>query len=212
MSHNPSIVGSQVEALLKLLDRSRQEHCERVLENARSQAAEIRQRARRQARERIATTVTDERNRMDNAARMVTAEIETEQRRREQRRDQALIKLASGKLGQALEKRWHDSGDRQAWSEATLAEAAMVLRSREWTLEHPPDWSEAERDATLERGRDRFGATIKARSAGELSAGLRIHAQGVMVDMSLEGLLANQRIIEGELLAEFNRTAKEKTS
>jgi len=212
MSDNPSIVGTQVEALKKLLDQSRRDHCERVLEKARSEATEIRRRARRQARERISATVAEERNRMDNTVRMVAAEIETEQRRREQRRDQALIEVAGGKLGEALARRWADAEDRHAWVEATLAEAAVVLRSREWTLEHPSDWPEEQCKAAVALGEEQHNATIQARSTGDFSAGLRIHAQGVMVDMSLEGLLANQRTIEGELLAEINRSAKDKTS
>lgn len=212
MSDNNSIVGTQVDALMKLLERSREDHCREVLEEARKQADEIRRRARRQARERVSTTASEERARMDNEIRMVAAEIETEQRRRERQRDQKLIEVASRQLENSLASRWQDSDDRRAWSEAAMAEAASVLRSKEWMLDHPPDWDEQERDQAIELARSRFEATVRARSTDDLKAGLRLHARGVMVDMSVAGLLANQRIIEGELLAEFNRAAKDMKS
>lgn len=212
MSDSNSIVGSQVGALMKLLERSRKDHCREVLEDAAEQADEIRRRARRQARERVSATVSEERARMDNAIRMVAAEIETEKRRIERQRDQKLIQAAGRKLSEVLTRRWSNDEDRRAWTEVTLSEAASVLRSKEWTLEHPPGWADEERDRAIELARTRFDATLKARATDDLSTGLRIHAQGVMVDMSLEGLLANQRIIEGELLAEFNRAAKDENS
>lgn len=212
MSDHDSIVGTQVNALMELLKQSRKDHCREVLDEAREQTAEIRRRARRQARDRVSATVSEERARMDNALRMVAAEIETEQRRRERRRDQKLIDAANQKLSEALARRWDSDDGRRTWTEAALDEAATVLRSKEWTLEHPPGWADKERDETIKLAKARYDATLKARSTDELSAGLRIHAKGVSVDMSLDGLLANQRIIEGELLAEFNRAAKDTTS
>lgn len=212
MSETDSIVGTQLDALLELLEQSRRNHCREVLERARLQADEIRQRARKQAREKIRQAVREERHRMDNEVRMVEAEIETEQRRRGRQRDLALITSGSDQLAAALQARWKNHDHRQLWSKAALAEAATVLRSRDWTLEHPANLAESERDQIMDHARSHYQATVKARATDAFGAGIRIHSQGVLIDMSIPGLLANESAIEGELLAEFNRAAEEKSS
>jgi hypothetical protein len=211
MSETDSIVGTQLDALLKLLEHSRRDHCREVLEKAALQADEIRQRARKQAREKIRQAVREERDRMDNEVRMVEAEIETEQRRRGRQRDLALITSGSNQLAAALQTRWENPDHRRQWSIAALGEAAAVLRSRDWSLEHPADLAEDERNEIMGHARSHYQATVKARSTEAFGAGIRIHCQGVLIDMSIPGLLANESSIEGELLAEFNRAAEEKS-
>jgi hypothetical protein len=82
-----------------------------------------------------------------------------------------------------------------------------VLLGRAWVLEHPAGWADDERDRALALARERCGAEVDAKPEDSL-AGRAAHSQrGALVDMSVAGLLANERSIEGELLAEFNRAA-----
>ena len=83
-----------------------------------------------------------------------------------------------------------------------------MLLGRDWTLEHPQDWPDEERDRAIELAQERCGAKVTTRPADGLKAGLKILSGGALVDMSIPGLLANERTIEGELLAEFNRAAE----
>ena len=53
--------------------------------------------------------------------------------------------------------------------------------------------------------RSRCDARVEPVAVPELEIGLRIRSAGALVDMSIPGLMANVRTIEGELLAEFNR-------
>jgi F0F1-type ATP synthase membrane subunit b/b' len=205
MSQSDSIVRTQVEALLELLEQSRNAHCREVLEQAALQAAEIRQRARKLARARVSKAVHEERQRLEHESRMVEAELNTERRRHERLRDMALIAAGRALLGEALDTRWRDADSRREWAEATLVDAASVLLGREWTLQHPVDWAQPEQEQAVAFARERCGAELQLEPTPDLETGLRVYSEGAVVDMSIPGLLANERTIEGELLAEFAR-------
>jgi hypothetical protein len=206
------IVQAQAEALKALLEQSRESQCRELRERAELQARELTRRARRQARERVSKAAHEERARLEREVRMVEAEIETEQRRRERERDLALIEAGHELLAETLAGRWEDRAGRAEWAEALMEEAQAVLFGREWTLEHPADWADEERDAALARAREHCNAQVTAKAVDALDAGLRIRSEGALVDLSIPGLLANVRTIEGELLAEFNRAAEGETS
>lgn len=208
MNEIDGVVRAQVDALMELLEESRSANCREAIERAELQAAEFRRRARKQARERVRQAAHEERERLEHALRMAQAELDTEQRRRARQRDLELIRAGRTALQQALSARWHVAAGRRDWARVTLLEAQDVLLGREWTLEHPAAWPAAERDAALQFAREQCGATIVAEPADELDTGLRVRSGGALVDMSIPGLMANDRAIEGELLAEFNRTAK----
>ena len=208
MKETDGIVRTQVDALMALLEQSRSSHCSTVQEQAALEAAEIRRRARKLARGRVSKAANEERLRLEHEVRMVEAEIDTEHRRRARQRDMALIEAGRKALAETLAARWGERAQRRAWTEAALAEAAEVLLRRTWTLEHPADWAAEECDQAIEFARAHCGATVEAAPVDTLDAGLRIRSEGALVDMSIPGLLANERTIEGELLAEFNRAAE----
>lgn len=199
------IVQAQAEALKELLEQSRESQCRELRERAELQARETTQRARRQARERVSKAAHEERARLEREVRMVEAEIETEQRRRERERDLALIAAGRGALREALEARWQDREQRLQWAAAMMQEAREVLFGREWTLEHPAEWAGEERDAAIAYAREKCGAEVNATPAPDLAHGLRIRCKGALVDMSVPGLTAHGRTIEGALLAEIGK-------
>ena len=196
------IVQAQAEALKALLEQSRESQCRELREQAELQARELTRRARHQARERVSNAAHEERARLEREVRMVEAEIETEQRRRERERDLALLAAGRGALREALEARWQDRDQRLQWAVATLQEARDVLFGREWTLEHPAEWAEQERDAAIAYAREKCDAELNATAVRDLTHGLRIRCKGALVDMSVAGLMAHTRAIEGALLAE----------
>jgi hypothetical protein len=212
MNQSDSVVRTQVDALLELLEQSRSARCREVLEQATVQCADIRQRARQLARERVSKAAREERQRMEHELRMVEAEINTERRRRERARDLALIAAGRQLLGDALAARWRDAAGRRDWTETALGDASAVLLDRAWTLEHPADWPQAEGAHAATFAQERYGATLQPEPADGLEIGLRVKSEGALVDMSIAGLMASERSIEGELLAEFNQPAAGDTS
>jgi hypothetical protein len=207
MKETDSIVRMQVDALMELLEQSRSAQCQQARESAELQATELRRHARRVARERVSKAAHEERARLEREVRMVEAEIETEQRRRARRRDTLLIETGHKLLAEALAARWKDRAGRAEWAETAVREAGDVLLGRAWVLEHPAGWADDERDRALALARERCGAEVDAKPADGLEAGLHIRSGGALVDMSIPGLLANERSIEGELLAEFHQAA-----
>jgi hypothetical protein len=208
MNESDSIVRRQADALKQLLEQSRNAHCRTVHDQAEAQAAELRKRARRAARDRVSKAAHEERARLERELRLVEAEIETEHRRRGRLRDSALIEAGREALAQALAARWQDRAERAEWARAAVIEAGEVLLGRSWVLEHPPGWAADECEQVLAFARERMGVEIEAQADETLAAGLRVRTDGASVDMSVAGLLANERSLEGALLAEFNRVAE----
>jgi hypothetical protein len=202
------IVRAQMDALLELLEQARASRCRELREQAEREAAEIRRRARRNARERVRKAAREERDRLEHEIRMTQAEVDTELRRRARARDIELIRAGRAVLRQALAARWNDADGRREWTEAAIAEAGGVLLGRTWTLQHPAEWPAEERDAAIALATSRQGATVQAEADGGLEAGLRILDGGAEIDMSIAGLVANERRVEGELLAEFRHPAE----
>jgi pimeloyl-ACP methyl ester carboxylesterase len=207
MNEIVGIVRAQMDALLELLENARALHCRDSRERAALQAADIRQRAHRSARERVRKAAREERERLEREIRMAQAELDTELRRSARTRDLALIRAGRDALEASLMARWRSAEARRSWAECALKEAAEVLRRRNWTLEHPADWPAGERDAIIALASERFGAKLKASPSRALRAGLKILDGGAVIDMSIAGVMANERAIEGELLAEFKRIA-----
>jgi hypothetical protein len=212
MNEIDSVVGAQLSALMKLLEQSRNSHCSDTREQAQLQAAELRQRARKLARERVGKAALEERGRLEHEIRMAQAEVDTLKRKGARARDLALIASGHSMLEDALAERWREREARLGWAETALREAATVLLGREWILEHPADWPADERDRAIALGRESCGAALTAAPVDTLAMGLRIRSGGALVDMSIRGLLANSRAIEGALLAEFNRAARGEAS
>lgn len=208
MNSNDSITRAQADALKSLLDESRDARCREAREQAEIQASELRRQARRQARERVSKAAHEERDRLQQEVRAVEAEIETEQRKRARQRDMQLIAAGITALENTLTARWDSRAARIKWAEVTVMEAAEVLLGREWTLEHPPEWNDAERDQALAFAAQHCDAKMSPAAAEDLDVGLRILSKGATVDMSVRGLMANQRSIKGALLAEFHRAAE----
>ncbi len=208
MNESDSIVRTQADALKQLLEQSRNAQCRKIHDEAEAQAKDIRKRARRAARERVSKAAHEERARLERELRLVEAEIETEHRRRGRLRDSALIEAGRAALAEALAARWENPAARAEWAQAAVIEAGQVLLGRSWVLEHPASWADEEREQALAFARERLGVEIEAQAIASLEAGLRVRTDGASVDMSVAGLLANERSLEGALLAEFNRVAE----
>jgi len=203
MTEIVGVVRAQLDSLLELLEQSRAGYCKTTLDAAHAEAADYRKRARRIARERVRRAVSDERERMERELRLAAAGIETEQRRLGRERDLELIRAGWTALEEALQARWRDNEGRRGWVDAAFSAAGSLLPDKEWTIEHPVDWPEDERERALARARKDFGVEARGVAADDLDCGLRIVNGGTLLDMSPQGILAQRRTIEAELLAEF---------
>lgn len=208
MTQAPKVQNTAVAGLLRLLEESSAAQCEDLRVQAGEKLAAIRHQAYQQARQRIRSAVADERDRIRTEVGRVEAEIETELRRRSLRRDARLVELGRADLEQALHDRWQDAEARADWSSSLLSVGEQVLLGRDWQLQCPTDWPEAERQRVIEQARTQVGATLTVADDPDLTAGWRLRCGGVTVDMSVAGLLTDRAAIEGALLDLHSRVTQ----
>ena len=76
-----------------------------------------------------------------------------------------------------------------------------TVPGRDWLIEHPDGWTEAEQARFRDELNDGSDRQLQFRRRDDLSAGLRIVTEGAVVDGSLQGLMADRPSIEALLLA-----------
>ncbi|MGB7934578.1 MAG: hypothetical protein WCH04_20595, partial [Gammaproteobacteria bacterium] len=107
-------------------------------------------------------------------------------------------------LRKALLARWSQETARRQWIDFLVHRACTLLVATDWQIEHPLDWQVQERAALEELLAGQLGRLPEFIARKQISAGLRICANGTCVDGTLEGLLRDQTRIESLLLARFN--------
>jgi hypothetical protein len=194
-------VDGRMQALLDLVEADRAQRCQALHDQARGQAVAALATAQAQARAQLRATFAEERQRAAQRLAAARAELQTHRRLQAQHRTEALLALAWQRLPAVLAGRWQQPDTRQAWVQAALAGACAALpATTAWTVHHPADWPEAERDRlTAAVKADGLPAPTCQATAG-LAAGLKISAAGNVVDATIPGLLADRDDIGGRLI------------
>ncbi|MEO6322074.1 MAG: hypothetical protein ABIR56_15385 [Polaromonas sp.] len=198
--------GSNVQAMLALVESYRKQQCERLLAEAQAEASTVVVQARYEARARVHRAVDEERGRAHNQVVAAEAQLRTVRRRHLQKQTAALLAAAWERLGSALQTRWREPDTRRAWIEKLVRDAFEALPQGAWEIGYPPDLPEND----LQRMRELFCARL-AEPPGfcadrQMTAGLRIRAANVILDGTLKGLLAERAQLQGELLAGLEAT------
>lgn len=182
---------ARAEALLALVEDDRRAKCDAIDADARAQTDAILGEAHALARSRMRAAFVDERAR--RAARVAAARANLETRRRIAANAFAAAQLAAGlaRLPQALASRWRDNAAREAWVAEAVRHASDALPAGAWRIAHAPGWPAHERDALAARLGAR-GITIDVDESAALAAGLKIAAQGNVVDATRDGLCADR--------------------
>lgn len=188
-------------ALMELITSSGHARCATILEQAEVQARERVRAAFREARRRVARAITAERLRARSLLASHEARLETQDRQRYQDSVQHLLARARHRLDAALLARWTQAGSRRQWLVHLLDQARQRLPATTWVIDHPAGWDTTELDPWQDVIRTRSGSAPQLRVDPALRAGVRIQAGGACLDGSLEGLLADERAIQAQLLA-----------
>ncbi len=191
-------------ALLELVEAQRQRKCSAALAAAHEQAATIMGQAHRAARQYVRSQLEAGRESARQQIHAAEARCATLQRRQRQQQDQALLAQCWPMLQSALAKRWQDAAQRSAWCEAVVARALHVLPHTAWVIFHPADSLAAEHDIAKLSAKLQSPPQFQPDSA--IRAGLRIAANGTVLDGTLDGLLSDRSAIEARLLAHLEAT------
>jgi DNA primase len=201
MSAAKPIVDAQLQHLLEIVDRRREEHCAGVREEAQAQARQIVRQARRETRSRAHENLLELREQIRQQLVSADARQRTRQRQQRQQVEQALINTAWQQLPGALQRLWNDRNRRRRWVNELVRQAAATLIDAHWCIEHPPDWPGQECNDLKARLSNEFDCFPSFEAQSTVVAGLRISAGGACVDGSIGGLLQGRTRIEAMLLA-----------
>jgi vacuolar-type H+-ATPase subunit E/Vma4 len=199
MTHFEGVLGYQVRTMLEGIAHDLAERSRTIEEDADRQAEQLLARTRRQCRQRGQKAVAEERALMAAAIARTEAALASRRRRRQQAIDSERLDRGLERLKQALLSRWQDAQTRRAWIDAAIDEAAAVLPPDGWVVEYGGSLDVPALTATL-AGRT---ADPAVQASPQIECGIRIRRGSARLDMSIEGLLAHQAALAGELLAEI---------
>jgi hypothetical protein len=195
-------VDRTTQALLDLVADDRDRKCGAILDEAKANAKALLEAANLDARARMRATFAEERERMTVRIAAAEAMLATKRRLAEQRRAAALVAAGWERLPAALEAAWCDPAARREWVARIATEAQRCLPKGEWRIVHAPDWPAEERDA-LAAGLAASAAAPEFVADARVRAGLKIAAQGNVLDGTMAGLLADPTEIGARLLREL---------
>ena len=207
MNTSRDVIEGQLQQLLQVVERHRDERCNELLGQARREAAQVVRQAHAEARARMHRSVQGIREERNRRLAASEAKLQTYRRRRREGADLWLLAAAWQPLRKALQARWSQETARRQWIESLVHRACSLLVATDWQIEHPVDWPARERAALEERLAEQLGRVPEFVPREEIHAGLRICTNGTCVDATLDGLLRDQDRIEALLLARFNAGA-----
>ena len=211
MSAANTKVDTQLQHLLEVVDRRREEHCARVAEEAQAQARQIVKQAWRESRSRAHEDLLELRAQIRQQLASADARRQTRQRQQRQQLEQELISTCWPLLHDALQRLWDDRETRKRWVKDLILQASNTLLNAHWSIEHPANWPGQECNDLKAKLSNEFDCfpTFEAQTA--ITAGLRITAGGACVDGTSSGLLQGRTRIEAMLLARIHTQRGQKT-
>jgi hypothetical protein len=199
-----SALDAQVDALLQRVARDREQRCSQMRAAAEAQAQEILRSGRAEARANVRRAVAKERTRIAQRLRQAEAGAELEARGRAQSETRRLLESMWKGIADALEARWSNPEHRRAWVAAASRQADQLLgASPSWRIEHGEGWLPEQRNEFEKFAATRTTHTIEWKSEPALKAGVKVRCEGVCLDATPSGLLANRADIESGFMAEY---------
>ena len=201
MSSSGQPVASRLRQLLEVVNQDREQRCAELIGQARAEADRIVSRAWQKTRARLHHEVLQARDHYRRHLLLEQASNEARSRQARQRADRAWLQQVWQPLQEALARRWQTAEGRGLWIEVLTAQAMASLVRRDWQIEHPSDWPEAEHQQLKTRLQAALGEVPVFVADPALSAGIRVRAGDTVVDGSGAGLLRDRAHIEALLLA-----------
>ena len=193
-------IDRQTQALLDLVEADRRQKCDAILAVAQDRGNAVLGQAHADARARMRKAFQEERVRRDARVDAARANLQTRRRLADQQRAAALLAAGWKRLPEELLRRWRTPELRRRWVAAVVAGARSALPGKAWRIVHAPDWPLAEREAIRGELAAAHGAECRFDEDARVRAGLRISANGNVVDGTLDGLLADRSDIGSQLL------------
>ena len=192
-------------ALLDLIETDRARRCAQMLGEAHGRAAALLSQAHADARARMRQAFAEQRQRRHERIAEAQARLATQRRLHAQQRHAALLQRMWLQLPEALLARWQQPAARVAWVAHVLTDARAHLPRGAWRIVHAPDWPPAEQQPHLPALTEASGSAPRFEADAAIRAGLKVVANGNVIDGTLDGLLADRAAIEASLLRELEQ-------
>jgi vacuolar-type H+-ATPase subunit H len=196
-----SIIDAQMQRLLDIVKTYQQEQCEVLMSEARQQSRGVIRQAYQLARKNIHEDIQATRQHIRDTMAAARAKQHTLMMQQRHTAASSFLEQCWDALQGSLLARWQQPQYRREWAAKILSTAAAVVPAGDWQVEHPEDWSDQEQQQLGEQARALPGVQLQFNSVPGLAAGIRISADGAIVDGSLPGLLADRTAIESLILA-----------
>jgi hypothetical protein len=201
MTDSSPIIEAQLQRLLEIIDAYQNEECAKLLNETQNEAADTTRQAFREARIRVKQDIETSRQSIERAIATAKASVQTEEKQQQYIATQKYLEQSWQQLADLLKQRWKSPDTRRRWVDKAVNQALKVLPESTWQIEHPENWPEDERRALATQIRSSSRPTPDFVANKELAVGIRIIANGAIVDASIGGLMADRGRIEAELLA-----------
>jgi hypothetical protein len=193
----------QSDALAREIERQLKDETDAVLASAERDARAVVAQARGTARRRVHEKIQELRREGERQLVRAAAQREADRRARAQRRAAQAIRDALPLLGEELDARWRDARSRRRWTDEVARLSGERLRPGSWLVEHPGDWSSVEQKEFEAKIGRKDGLAVSFKADHGLKSGLRVKADGAVLDATPRGLLADSRAIAAPLLGEI---------
>lgn len=203
-----TVLDLQMQALLDRLDREQTARTRRARDEATTQARDIVRHARAEARARLHEAVQETRREHAVALQRRRAALATRRRQQHQARLRRWLDDAWQRLPAALEARWNDRAQREAWCRAACQQALRSLvHTSPLVVRIDARWRDDVRPVIEQYLQATVGCTLEIVPVDGLGAGIIVRGSHALVDATLPGLLAARESITAALLAEVEATS-----
>ena len=194
------------QQLLQLVSQWRDDECQRLLDRAWDEGLELLRKARRRGRRHLHEAVQAERERNRGRIAAAEAELQTLRRQHEQQLGSVILAAARRRLPERLAEHWADQQMRSAWIRSAARQALLRLPRGRWSIRHAFCFQAADFDTLLQALKPSLAEEPELISDMDMDAGLIIESNGVRLDASAHGLLADTEAVNARLLALVENT------
>lgn len=200
-------VEQQARGLLDLVEADRARRCAQILGDEASRAAALLSQAHADARVRMRQAFAEQRLQRRERIAAALARLATQRRLHEQQRNAALLRLAWQQLPGELLALWQRPDARAAWVARVHQSAQACMPRASWHIVHAANWPAPERQALAQQLVGEAVAAPAFEADPAIRAGLKIVANGNVIDGTLAGLLADRVEFEARLLRQLEATS-----
>lgn len=190
---------AQAETMIQRIQAKQSQTCHTLVEGAKQQAKEIINKSYQEVMQEVKQVIAEERVYITHYSQMQNAKLWTVEQQVHYQQEQAFIEKALHLIQMKLSDFWQNK--RNIWLDKILQQALKILFGKSWLIEHTEDFTETEQLYMISQINKVISEPlIEFKVNTQISAGIIIQQEYIILDGSLEGLLKDKNQITANLL------------